>query len=292
MAELRQAIAQLFSRHRWKNLAYATHSPSQTLDLYLPFRGEPPFPVVVWVHGGGWFSGDKSLSSKALPLRLLQHGYAIASVGYRLSGEAHFPCQIQDVKMAVRWLRTQSERYHLDPNHIGAWGESAGGHLVALLGTTAHIPEFEGLELDSPNVSSQVQAVVDWFGPTDVLKMDEQATLNGCEPFDGTGHNSSQSPESRLIGVPITARPDLARAINPITYVNSHCPPFLIQHSKEDCVVPWQQSQLLYDALTAAIAPEFVTLDFIPDAGHGGQLFAEASNFRRVLQFLTQHLKP
>ena len=153
------------------DLAYAALSEAQKLDLYLPTTGDGPFPVVIMVHGGGFMFGDKSDGAGLTGVdQLLEAGYAVASINYRLSGEATWPAQIQDAKAAVRYLRSAADEYNLDPEHFGAWGASAGGNLVALLGTTCGVAELEGADLGNADQSSCVQAVVDWFGPIDFPK--------------------------------------------------------------------------------------------------------------------------
>ena len=136
---------------------------------------------------------------------LVAKGYAVASINYRLSQHAVFPAQIEDCKAAIRWLRANAAKYHLDPDHIGVWGASAGGHLVALLGTTGGVKELEGNggNLDQ---SSRVQCVVDWFGPTDLTTM-------------GGEHDKPDSPVARLIGGPVQENKEKARKASPLTYV-------------------------------------------------------------------------
>src|SRR4051812_42005020 len=142
----------------------ASGSPAQRLDLYLPAKSTGVRPLVVWIHGGGWVGGSKNQVNAA---PLLASGYAVASVEYRFSQDAIFPAQIEDCKAAIRWLRAHATEYELDPAHIGAWGASAGGHLVAMLGTTSETHEFDkGENLDQ---SSGVQCVLDWFGTSDFL---------------------------------------------------------------------------------------------------------------------------
>ena len=139
----------------------------QKLDLYLP-QGDGPFPLIVNVHGGGFMMGDKSdPPSQPAIAQFLANGYAVASIGYRLSAEAKAPAQIQDVKAAVRWLRANAAKYNLNPDKFAGFGGSAGGSLVALLGTSCGVAELEGADLGNSDQSSCVQAVVDWFGPTD-----------------------------------------------------------------------------------------------------------------------------
>ncbi|HSN76363.1 MAG TPA: alpha/beta hydrolase [Anaerolineae bacterium] len=267
-----------------QDVAYASLSPTQKLDLYLP-EGDGPFPLIINVHGGGFMMGDKSNPAEADTF--LANGYAVASVDYRLSGEALAPAQIEDLKAAVRWLRANAQEYNLDPERFAAFGQSAGGNLVALLGTSCGVAELEGAELGSAEQSSCVQAVVDWFGPTDFLQMDQQFAGTSCPAT----HDAADSPESMLLGAPIQTVPEQAQAVNPITYVTPDAPPFLIQHGTADCNVPPQQGQLLYDALEPAIGADNVTLTFLEGAGHGGAQFSEAANMQLVLDFLGRHLQ-
>jgi len=249
------------------------------LDLYLPEQigqqadAVKPLPLIVWVHGGAWQSGDK----KSCPaIRFVQKGYAVASINYRLSQHAIFPAQIEDCKAAVRWLRANAKQYNLDPNRFGAWGASAGGHLVALLGTTGGIKEFDkGQNMD---VSSRVQAVCDYFGPTDLLKIaDFPSTMN---------HTAADSPESKLIGGPILENPDACKRANPISYITKDDPPFLIVHGDKDPLVPHNQSQILYEALKkAGVNVKFHTVE---GGGHGG--FKDPALEKRVEQFFDEHL--
>lgn len=227
------------------------------LDLYLPEKPQGKLPVVVWIHAGGWAAGDKS----GCPARrLTERGYAVASVAYRLTGEAPFPAQIEDCKAAIRWLRANAGNYGLDPEHIGAWGSSAGGHLVAMLGTTGQVRTFDvGEHL---HVSSGVQAVCDFYGPTDLLQMDAHAI-----PSARLKHNDPNSPEARLLGGPIQERREQAARANPITYVTAQTAPFLIVHGDQDPVVACHQSQLLYEALDKA--GSHAHWHIIEGAGHG-----------------------
>ena len=245
------------------------------LDLYLPEKGDKPLPLIVWIHGGAWMAGSKNDSSPAL--RFTRDGYAVAQVGYRLSQEARFPAQIHDCKAAVRWLRANAAKYNLDPNKFVAWGSSAGGHLVALLGTSGGVAELEGNDNDLKE-SSRVQAVVDWFGPTDFMHIgDAESDLQ---------HNAPDSPESKLIGGAILENKDKAAKASPITYVSKDAPPFLIMHGDHDRTVPFNQSELFYAELKKA----GVDATFVPmkGAGHG---FGGPEAIAPVQDFLKRTLK-
>jgi acetyl esterase/lipase len=273
---------------RYRDLAYANLSPTQRLDLYFP-DGSGPFPLVLMVHGGAFMFGDKADPiSTAGTDELLAHGFVVASLNYRLSGEAKAPTQIQDVKSAVRWLRAHAMEYALDPDKFGAWGASAGANLATLLGTAIGIPALEGTESGNPQVSSRVQAVVDWFGPTDFLLMDRQLIELGFPP----SHDDPDSPESLLIGAPVQTRPDLVKSVNPITYITSEAAPFLIEHGTHDTVVPYLQSKILAEAFASKAGSDRVTFVPLEDAGHGGgPQFWDPSNVNLVISFLEKHLK-
>jgi acetyl esterase/lipase len=256
----------------FRDLAYVNGGHERNrLDLYLPEKAEGRLPVVVWIHGGAWYAGSKEWC-RALPF--VARGYAVASINYRLSQHAIFPAQIEDCKAAIRWLRANAAKYHLDPAHIGVWGESAGGHLVALLGTAGGVKEFEGRggNLDQ---SSRVQCVVDWFGPTEL-------TLMGIEG------DPPHSPVALLIGGPAQENKEKARKASPLTYVDKNSAPFLIMHGDNDNIVPLRQSELLAKALKKAGVE--VKLEVIKGNGHGGPGFNSLESRQLIEKFFAKHL--
>lgn len=275
---------------QWLNVAYAGLSKAQRLDIFLPTTGNGPFPVIVWVHGGGWQGGTKTLGRNAFQRTALTRGFALVSVEYRLSGEAIFPAQIHDVKTAIRFLRAKRQTYYLDTTKIGAWGSSAGGHLVALLGTSGGVADLEGEQLGHKGISSRVQAVADWFGPTDFIKMDQHAKTSGC-PGQGR-HSNPNSPESKLLGADITTVPNLVKKANPINYVSTDDPPFLLQHGDKDCTVAYPQSEILRDALRSVNGAASAKYELLKGAGHSDPAFKTSANVKKVLDFFTATLKP
>jgi len=274
------------------------------LDLYLPpDAGSAPAPVVVFVHGGGWLVGSRNtvgpMFAGAGPTpfaRVAQAGIAVASVDYRLSGESTWPAALHDVKAAVRWLRARGDEAGIDPGRIAAWGESAGGHLAALLGLTgrASAGGEEGAGTDDrgralegdvgvTGRSSGVAAVVAWYTPSDVARV---ATDNGADPA------APDSREALFLGGPVSAVPERAAEASPVTYARAGAPPFLLLHGTADRFVASRQSERFAAALTAAGAD--VTLELFEGADHmwlGAPDTAEAA-LSRTIAFLRQHLHP
>jgi acetyl esterase/lipase len=254
-----------------KDIIYAqVGAHSLKLDLYIPKGVARPMPVVMWVHGGGWRMGNKDIPW-IMPLVPL--GFAVASIDYRLSQEAIWPAQIHDCKAAVRWLRKNGPDYGLDPNRIGAVGASAGGQLVALLGTTADHPELEGTE-GSPGVSSAVQAVCDFFGPTNFTDLSRDYDV------------SQTNFVAELLGGPIVKKWAEAQSASPVFYVSSRACPFFIAHGDQDKIVPVEQSIEFADALKKAGVP--TTLIIVKGGGHG---FNDPPTFAAAFAFLQRVLQ-
>ena len=238
------------------DIAYAADSPAQKLDLYLPTgTAAAPRPAIVVVHGGGWRGGDKQRGQWArIPAQYASDGYVAISVNYRLTGEAPWPAQIEDVKAAVRWLRAHAEKHSVDVDRIGAYGNSAGAHLVSLLGL---VKQSDGLEGSGPHQeqSSMVQAVCASATPTDFLNWREPAAV------------PERLGRTFLAGPGDTLR-DRARQASPITYARGDAPPFLLIHGTADRTVPISQSDRFAKALRAAGA-EQVRYMIFDDETHG-----------------------
>lgn len=235
-----------------KDVTYCTAGDVPLLmDVYYPrFEASGTVPAVLYVHGGGWTSGDKSSAGLWAGL-LARQGYLVASINYRLAPQYKWPAQIEDTKCAVRYLRASAEKYNIDPNRIGAIGDSAGGHLVSLLGLTGPEEGFEGSG-GYPNQSSAVQAVVDMYGPTDFTSVDMRA-----ESFR----------IGQILGIPFAQAPAALKKASPVTYAKKDAPPFFILQGDQDKLVPLSQSQLLYQRLKDAGA--HADLLIVKNAGHG-----------------------
>ena len=250
----------------WSGVTYAVafgYRPLQ-LDLWVPPTGTPA-PLVVWVHGGAFMMGDRRHLPETLRPgqvfdALLDAGLAVATIDYRHALEAPFPAQLHDAKAAVRYLRAHAEELGVSTDRIGAWGESAGGHIAALLGLTAHRPDLEGTH-GVVGPSSAVDVVVDWYGLSDMETMPRQPPPPQIAAL--LPEEMRVPPEDQLLrGL---AGQTLADA-SPVTHVTPASPPFLLLHGTADWLVPYAQSQQLAAAMTAAGAPvELVPID---GAGH------------------------
>ncbi len=278
-------------KRKFLDIPYARLSPAQKLDIYLPDTGEGPFPVVLLIHGGAFMGCDKADLHIVPALEGLKRGYAVVSINYRMSGEAKFPALVQDAKAAVRWIYANARKYKFDAQKIGVWGGSAGGYLASMLGVSAGIAELEDLSLGNSIQPCTVQVVVDWYGPTNFLKMDEQLAISGLLPPPGFRHNEANSPESLLLGKTITEIPKKVKIANPETYIQSDIPPFLIQHGTKDAVVPVQQSFEFAEKLRRGSDNDRVVLELIAGAEHADPRFETPKNVSRVLDFLDKYLK-
>ncbi len=268
-----------------KDISYIPNGDeAQKLDLYLSEKAaDKPLPLVVHIHGGGWIGGSKYPCAVA-PMVL--RGYAVASVEYRFSQKAKFPAQIQDCQAAIRWLRAHAKEYHLDPEHVGVVGGSAGGHLSALVGTAGGknaFPKIGGNE----EQSDRVQAVCDIFGPSDFSTVVQQAAddKNAKNIFQ---FNTPADPYSSLIGTKLDDKAK-ADAVSPVHYVSKDNPPFVILHGTHDTLVPYAQSE----EFAAVLKEKGVTvwLQKLPGAGHGGPAFNKPVVIQLMQNFFDKYLK-
>ena len=244
-----------------------------TLDLYQPPGRGGELPLLVFVHGGGWNGGDTrhAASFADFPRELAgiaARGYVVASVSYRLSGEARFPAAVQDIKAAIRWLRARSTDLGIDSTRVAVWGDAAGGQLAALVGVTCGVAPFEPDAGDNGQLPSDcVQAVIDWGGTTDLRSLagDTQGQA-AAKPGAGFQPPPNSDAGDFLGCEPARCPPMVARLASPMTYISATSPPFLILHGGADSEIPPSQSQTLYDALRQANVPAELTV--YPGTGH------------------------
>jgi acetyl esterase/lipase len=268
-------FCQEFSKS-WKNINYAGDEMNyHMLDIYLPAVEKPSYPVVVVIYGSAWFSNNlKGSDLKTLGNALLDGGFAVVMPNHRSSADAKFPAQINDIKAVIRFIRANVDKYQFDTSFIGITGSSSGGHLASLTRTSGLVKNYtvgsatadlEGNVGQYGSYSSSVDAVVDWFGPTNFLAMDSCGSQ--------MAHNPANSPESSLIGGPIQENKDKCALANPMTYIDSNDPPFLIFHGDKDPLVPFCESEMFFKALQEAKVPGQYFL--VPGAQHGPGLFVD-----------------
>ena len=255
---------------------------SRTLDLYLPVSSGP-MPLVIFIHGGGWRGGSKD----GCPAKFLSgHGYAVASLNYRVSREAVFPAQIDDCRAAIKFLRAHAAEYMLDSAHVGVWGGSAGGHLAALLGTSAAVDfstmPAKVMEPGKVDETIAVQCVVEMYGASDfTLLMADKGQVEHGVGKAAIQLMGSSADDPKLI--------EKSQWASPITYVRRDNPPFLLQHGDADRIMPLAQSRAMLAALQAAGVD--ATLTVMPGADHAGAPLFTAENFQSLAEFFDRHLK-
>lgn len=258
------------------DIPYAGRGDStRHLDLLLPKsrKGTGLLPVVVYIHGGAWMSNDKSMGHRMLADLVSGGEFAGVTIDYRLSHQGIWPAQIHDCKAAIRWVRANAPKYGLNPDRIAVRGESAGGHLVGMLGTSGDVKELEGDLGDHLDMSSRVTCVVDEYSPSEFLALDVSA-------------GPLERAEFRLLGGPFTGNEARARSASPITHVTPDDPPFLIIHGTKDGTVPFDQGRRLH----AAMCEKGARSQFLQVQGgmHGGWPNPEIP--KRILQFYEKHL--
>lgn len=283
-------FGQSFSKN-WKDINYASDSGvSHQLDIYLPKIEKSVYPVVVCIYGSAWMSNSsKGADLATLGKFLLDAGYALVMPNHRASWEAKFPAQVHDIKAVIRFVRANAGEYQFDTSFVAITGSSSGGSLAAMAGTTRFVNQYslgdqtvdiEGDVGVNAEFSSSVDAVVDWFGPTNMLVMDS------CGGTDFI-HNDAKSPASLYIGGPIQENKEKTLLASPITYVDPSDPPFLIFHGGKDRVVPNCQSEILFAELQKAKVPSKLYL--IPDGQHGPGVQTE-TNMNLMVDFFN-HVK-
>lgn len=251
------------------------------MDIHVPDDGKESHKVIVLIYGSAWFSNNAKASAfQSYGKQLLDGGFAVVSINHRASTEAKFPAQINDVKAAIRYVRGNAAKYGFDTSFVGITGFSSGGHLSSLAGTTNGVKtkKFGKVKIDIEGSlgaytkeSSRVDAVVDFFGPIDVSRMER------CETY-----KDDKSPEAVLLGCSPSKNPDLSKSLNPMSYIDKNDPKFLVIHGDADPVVPYCQSEFFAKALKdKGVLEDFIT---VPNGNHGPVTFNDYT-FQRMVNF-------
>ncbi|MBQ9156937.1 MAG: alpha/beta hydrolase [Eubacterium sp.] len=274
---------------KYLDIPYGTAHKEELLDIYLPETGDGPFPVLMDIHGGGWFCGVKSSLKFAPVLEGLKRGYAVVSVEFAKSPEWKFPQQVFDIKAAIRFLKANAGKYSLDGDRIGLWGVSSGGHLAAMTAVSEGIPELEDAAGEYLQYSSTVQCAAVLYPVINIQKWQKQIMQYGMDPQEICTNKGSMA--GLLLGDAPNNIPDACAFANPETYIRKQCPPFLIQHGLADDNVPFQQSILFADRLEKVIGEEKVILELFPGLGHAVDEFRTPENTNHILDFFDRYLR-
>ena len=275
-----------FIQRKFLDIQYAEGSERRQLDIYLPNEGEGPFPVIIDIFGGGWFFGNKSSHKLEPALAALRRGYAVVSINYSLSYQARFPVQIDEVKAAIRYIKANADQYQIDRNKVALFGESAGAHYAALCATSSAAGALEDKSWGNHEYSSEVQAVIAVFCPTNIGIFKEQFAVLGATPtFSEVGE--ADSMEGVLFGYRRPKDvPELVALADPCSYVNEKCPPFLFLHGSDDQCVPYLQSMMLATKIMEKTSIDNVEYHLFPGRRHYTPDFANEEMYQIEVNFL------
>ena len=287
-----------FARH-WLDVAYAKEDPRQVLDLYLPDEGDGPFPLIVFVHGGGWVSGNKRENTMPGVFKFPSQGYALACVEYRLVPDVRWPEPFEDVRAAVRYLRAHAAELNLNVGKIAIMGNSAGGHLACMVAAMAGRSMFLSGRYGNLDQSDAVQCLISVYSPTDLYQCDlcdrttaeDQAIATaGMAARGDTGEKGMGKPQNQLIGASCLDNPAMAAAASPISFVNEDFPPALFLQGNQDHVVPYGLALPMARKVNETCGEGRATLELFPNADHGAEEMKTDEVVNRILDFIDDAL--
>ena len=283
----------------WFDIPYAAQTSTQKLDIILPNEATGPYPVIFYVHGGGWLSGDKRADTMTGIYKAPSWGYALVAINYRYASEAFWPAQIFDAKAALRFIRAHAQNFNLDPNKIIAWGNSAGGHISNMLAATGAIGVLEDKYMGNPDQTCEIQGLISWYAPIDMYAIDISDQLgNGYHPLDpkhSTDANLTNLdgkllvPQSCLLGFIPRDFPAASAMASPIEFVNNTFPPALYQHGISDAAVPWTQSVSMTRRINDVCGEDRASFELF-EGEHGSPFIKSDSNIARCLRFADEIL--
>ena len=270
---------------KYINVEYGT-AKNQKMNIYLPENGTGPFPVIFFLHGGGWQGGSRHDTQVKPFLHGLNRGFAVISCGYRLMPEVNYPENLYDVKAALRFIGKHGSEYNLDTNHLVIAGASAGAHLAMMTAFTQGVPSFEGAEIDNAPV---IRAVIDQFGPTDFA--------NENTHFEESGYARMNPPApagngtvDRLLNANTAINPGLLNFVSPIANVHKDIPPVLILHGKYDPLVPYQQSVTLYEKICKICGNDHAKLIISDDCTHADTKYENEPYTSEIFEFINKYI--
>lgn len=271
----------------YTDLPYSGGSAAQKLNIVLPNEGEGPYPVIVFIHGGGWLTGDKNHVQTQQIYRLLYAGYAVCCINYRLSDEAKWPLPLYDCKAAVRFLRASAAKYNLDAERIGVAGNSAGGHLAAMMGTTNGKAAYEDLTMGSPEYSSSVQAVFVWFGAYDFTSWAEDC----MKTYPDRSFDYESGAEAFMFGHSLKEHPERLKDASPFCHLDSRTVPFYVEHGTGDHVIPYCQCEKFYHKYTELLGNSHISIRLFEGAEHSDPAFKTDENVFEFVKFFDKYVR-
>lgn len=276
-------------KHKYLNVVYNSKT-GEKVNIYLPNTNKKNYPVVFAIHGGAFMTGSATGGDVAAQMQALNHGYAVVSVNYRLSGKAKFPAAVSDVKAAIRYIRKNAQKYHLNKSKFVVWGDSSGANLAALAGATGGTNKLYDKSFPYQNVSDKVQAVVDYYGPINFGTMTEQFKELNVKPMMGYADDAN-SPESKYLGEQVSQNSEKVKESDPTTYLKKNGPVYFIAHGTSDRNVPYTQSINFANSIAKVEGKNKVKLTLIKNANHGGSAFENPELINSVFSFLDSKLK-
>lgn len=273
--------------HAYLDIPFSNRSDTLKLNLVLPNEEKESYPVIVFVHGGGWLIGDKNHVQTQQIYRLLYAGYAVCCINYRLSDEAKWPLPLHDCKAAIRFLRAKAKEYKLDTTRIGVAGNSAGGHLAAMLGTTNGKKEYEDLTMGSAEYSSDVHAVFVWFGVYDFTKSVE----DWQKAYSGVEVNYETSADAYMFGHSLKEYPERLIEASPLHQLGENTVPFYVEHGTGDHVVPYYQCIRFYERYKELLGEDHIFMKLFEGAEHSDPVFKTDENVFEFVKFFDKYIQ-
>lgn len=286
-----------FKRY-WLDIPYADHDPRQKLDIWLPDEGDGPFPLIVFVHGGGWVGGDKRENTMPGAFKVMSQGYAMAAIEYRIAPEAVWPDPLYDVRAAIRFLRAHAQEYHLKTDKIAAWGNSAGGHILNMVAALGGRPIMKGSKLGNAEYDDSIQCLVNLYSPSDMYQIDLCNTLSEDDIVNATGGTDTAEglgegmrfPHNLIMGFKNSRNHEAAAFGSPINFVTNDFPPTFYLHGIKDPIVPYTQSVAMTNMINETCGETRAQFKLFPDAVHGDPCMKTDEVVNMLLDFIDQHI--
>ena len=282
----------------WLDVPYATQDPRQVVDIWLPEEGEGPFPLLVFVHGGGWVSGDKRENTMPIVFKAMSQGYALACVEDRLAPDSLWPSALYDVHCAIRFLRAHAQDYRLKTDKIAIMGNSAGAHLANMVAALGGRSILKGEELGYANEDDSVQCLISVYAPTDIARIDQDDwscisnfdKVNGNYVVEDEGIDDLTKPHNTMLGYPARLNPAAAASAGPVNFITADFPPAYFLHGLSDQIVPYTQSVSMWRKVNDVCGEARAKIELFPGCLHGDPAMKTDAVMNRILDFIDEHI--